>query len=381
MPSNYLAIALLIFGLVQIFSATDVKAQSKADQLRAIERQRLRALVDADMTTASRLHADDFELIDPRGGTHSKEQYLQRIASGDLNYLEWEPGEIRVRLYGKSAVIRYKAHLRVSVKGSAGRPVTFWHTDLYEKRNGQWQIVWAHATQLNDGTSGTNEATIRIPHDQPQKFNADELVQRVDHLVYATPDLDRGIAEIEKLVGVRATLGGKHPGRGTKNAFIALGPNSFLEIVAPDPDQPPPKDPRPFFKGLMESKLVRWFISTRDIGHDRDEAVSKGVPYGEVKRGSRQRPDGVHVSWRFTDPSKPVADGVVPFIIDWGDAPHPSQTAVKGATLISLRAEHPDPRYAKRLMGALGLKLSVKRGDRPALIATIEGPRGRVELK
>jgi hypothetical protein len=31
--------------------------------------------------------------------------------------------------------------------------------------------------------------------------------------VYATTDLDRGIAEIEKLVGVRATLGGKHPGR------------------------------------------------------------------------------------------------------------------------------------------------------------------------
>lgn len=149
-PSNYLAIALLIFGLVQTFSTTDVKAQSKADKLRAIERQRLRALVDADVATASRLHADDFELIDPRGGTHSKEQYLQRIASGDLNYLEWEPGEIRVRLYGKSAVIRYQARLRISVKGSPGRPVTFWHTDIYEKRKGQWQIVWSHATQIPD---------------------------------------------------------------------------------------------------------------------------------------------------------------------------------------------------------------------------------------
>jgi hypothetical protein len=149
-PPNCLAIGLLIFGLMQTFSATDVKAQSKADQLRAIERQRLRALVDADMTTASCLHADDFQLINPRGGTLSKEQYLRDVASGDLNYLEWEPGEIRVRLYGKSAVIRYQARLRVSVKGSPGRPVTFWHTDLYEKRNGQWQIVWAHATQIND---------------------------------------------------------------------------------------------------------------------------------------------------------------------------------------------------------------------------------------
>jgi hypothetical protein len=118
------------------------------NQLRAIERARLRSLVDADVATARRLHADDFELINPLGGTLSKEKYLRDIESGDLDYLEWEPGEIRVRLYDKSAVIRYKANLIVSVKGSAGRPVTFWHTDLYEKRNGEWQIVWSHATQV-----------------------------------------------------------------------------------------------------------------------------------------------------------------------------------------------------------------------------------------
>lgn len=142
------AVFIVVCLFVNVLAAANVNAQSKADELRAIERARLRALVDADIPNASRLHADDFQLIDPRGGTHSKEQYLGAIASGDLNYLEWEPGEIRVRMYGKSAVIRYQAHLRVSVKGSPGRQVTFWHTDLYEKRRGQWQIVWAHATQL-----------------------------------------------------------------------------------------------------------------------------------------------------------------------------------------------------------------------------------------
>jgi len=133
-----------------ILAPADVNAQDTADQLRAIERARLRALVDADVATARRLHADDFELINPVGGTLSKEQYLRDIASGELDYLEWEPGEIKVRLYDKSAVIRYQARLRISVNGSAGRrgPVTFWHTDLYENRNGQWQIVWSHATQV-----------------------------------------------------------------------------------------------------------------------------------------------------------------------------------------------------------------------------------------
>lgn len=69
------------------------------------------------------------------------------------------------------------------------------------------------------------QATHWIPHDQPQKFNEallgflshykqPELIQHVDHLVYATPDLDRGIDEIEKLLGVRATLGRNIPGEG-----------------------------------------------------------------------------------------------------------------------------------------------------------------------
>lgn len=38
----------------------------------------------------------------------------------------------------------------------------------------------------------------------------------VDHLVYATSNLERGMEEIERLTGVPPTLGGQHPGRGTR---------------------------------------------------------------------------------------------------------------------------------------------------------------------
>lgn len=210
----------------------------------------------------------------------------------------------------------------------------------------------------------------------------DELLSRVDHLVYATPDLDRGIEEIEKLLGVRASAGGQHPGRGTRNALVALGPTAYLEIFAPDPDQPPPKEPRPFgLDTLKESKLVAWFVNGRDLGRLRDEAIRKGVPLGEVKSGSRRRPDGVELSWQFTDPWTPVADGIVPFFIDWGESPHPAGNAAKGASLVSLRAEHSDAGGVRRMLRHLGLYLPVKRGQRPALIAVIEGPRGRVKLR
>ena len=44
------------------------------------------------------------------------------------------------------------------------------------------------------------------------------ILSRVDHLIYATPDLDMTVAEMERLLGVKAAPGGQQQGRGTKNA-------------------------------------------------------------------------------------------------------------------------------------------------------------------
>jgi len=209
-----------------------------------------------------------------------------------------------------------------------------------------------------------------------------ELLSRVDHLVYATPDLDRGIGEIKKLLGVRASPGGRHPGRGTRNALLALGPATYLEIIAPDPEQPPPQTPRPFgIDDLKEPRLVAWAAKGDHLDQLTREAARKGVQLGEVISGSRQRPDGVALSWRYTNPGVRLADGIIPFFIDWGESPHPARTAAGGLSLIELRAEHPDAGRVERMLHALGLALPVRRSPGLALIAVINGPRGRVELR
>lgn len=123
-------------------------AGPEVERLRATERERLRALVSGDIVRAAQLHADDFQLINPLGGALTKEQYLGGISAGQIRYLHWEPETIDVRLYGDAAVMRYLSELEIVVQGRHISRQRYWHTDLYERRGSQWQVVWSHATEV-----------------------------------------------------------------------------------------------------------------------------------------------------------------------------------------------------------------------------------------
>lgn len=137
--------------------ATDETGASREGQevkcLRATERQRLHALVAADVDVARRLHADDFQLVNPSGRILSKTEYLEGVASGFINYLAWEPGAIAVRLHGQVACLRYRAHTEIIVGGHHAPKLLQWHTDFYERRDGRWQVVWSQATAVAPGTA------------------------------------------------------------------------------------------------------------------------------------------------------------------------------------------------------------------------------------
>ena len=116
--------------------------------LAQVERDRLRALVERDLDRAAEIHADDFQLITPSGRVLSKGEYLQAVRSGDVAYAFWEAGEIVVRSYGDVAVLRYPAEIAFTVDGARTPRRRLWHTDLYERHGGRWQVVWSQATEI-----------------------------------------------------------------------------------------------------------------------------------------------------------------------------------------------------------------------------------------
>ncbi|WP_112264327.1 VOC family protein [Lentzea terrae] len=198
----------------------------------------------------------------------------------------------------------------------------------------------------------------------------------IDHLVYAAPELDAAVDAVAERFGVRASGGGQHVGLGTHNRLLALGPRTYLEIIAPDPRQPEPELPRPFgVDGVTEPGLVGWAVSCDDIDQAREVAAARGFDPGEVIEGRRRTAGGDVLRWRLT--SNALVGGVVPFLISWGDTPSPALSAPAGLVLESLHVEHPDPTLITARLRALGADVGVRQAAKPALVAQINGQQLR----
>ncbi|NRQ34123.1 VOC family protein [Nonomuraea sp. NN258] len=199
---------------------------------------------------------------------------------------------------------------------------------------------------------------------------------RVDHLVYAVPDLRQGVADFAARTGVSPVLGGCHPG-GTANYLVGLGPSAYLEIIGPDPDNP---DVEPPALDLDRPRLVTWAIRPDDLDKCVERARELGYDPGDVQPLSRRTPDGTLLEWRLTGWDDPAVVRPVPFLIDWGAAAHPAASGLPQLELLSLAAVDPDPEAVTRRLAAVSAELEVSSGAETGLRAVLGTPRGPVTL-
>ena len=205
----------------------------------------------------------------------------------------------------------------------------------------------------------------------------------LDHLLLGTANLADGVAWVAERLGVEAAFGGRHENLGTANHLLSLGGDVYLEIIGPDPEASPGIGPLPFGIGdLDDPRLVTWAARATDLGALVARAAAAGVSLGEVRPGSRRRPDGGELRWEITALTASLHDGLIPFFIDWGATPHPARSTPPGGRLTAFRAEHPNPAAVRSTLEALSLALEVEEGPAPALVATIRAPNGdEVELR
>jgi Glyoxalase-like domain len=209
-----------------------------------------------------------------------------------------------------------------------------------------------------------------------------QVPKLLDHILLGCNDLDRGIDFVYKQTGVRAAFGGVHPGNGTQNALLSLAESRYLEIIAPDPKQPPSADTLDLRSLDDDPALVGWAAHHADLDAFAARLKSQGFTIEGPMPGSRKRPDGRLLTWkalrRKDDPTR-----LLPFFIEWSaNSIHPSVDSPQGCHLVRFEAFAPDAdaRLVSGKIEALGLDLPLADGEHSLLVATIAGPKGQLEV-
>lgn len=203
----------------------------------------------------------------------------------------------------------------------------------------------------------------------------------LDHLVLATPDVAETRAWLEDATGIQPSIGGPHIERGTCNVLCSFGPDTYLEIIGPDPDQPEPVAPRPFgVDHVTEPTLVTWCARPVDLDEYVQRAARDGVRYSTPEAMSRRSPDGL-LEWRLSFLESDDHGGIVPFVIDWGATRHPAGSVTARLELVSFEAGHPDPNQLPETLAGLGVALPVQKSERLGLHAVVAGPAGLLQLR
>jgi hypothetical protein len=208
-----------------------------------------------------------------------------------------------------------------------------------------------------------------------------EVPPLLDHILLGCGDLQHGIDFVEHHTGVRAVIGGVHPGRGTQNALLSLGEREYLEIIAPDPGQPDSRYPLAgYLKQLTEPHLVGWAAHPGDLEAFAGKLREASVAFDGPTPGSRKRPDGRVLQWKtLTLNDNP--DYLLPFFIEWSaDTAHPSTDAPQGCRLVRFELATPDRDALTKALALLSLGAPIVKARKPQLRVKIAGPKGQVEI-
>lgn len=171
----------------------------------------------------------------------------------------------------------------------------------------------------------------RAPGSIPTPGLSSGSVYEIDHLVLGCANLEQGLAQLERRLGCRLPIVGKHAQMGTHNALMRLGERQYFELIAIDPQAPSPPHPRwfgledPQLRARLQDELLplNWVLRCPDL-----RAALEELPLG-----AQQQQGGYMVCrlWRdqlqwdmaLAPSGKPAHSGALPSLIRWSAGQQP----------------------------------------------------------
>jgi len=135
---------LVIFALFAVVpSALGGSSQDKSEPaVRQAENRFHQAFITADTKTLDSLLTADFVWMHGDGAKWSKPELIERFRSGKLSYTRDEIDNVKVTLYGATAVVTgHDVRVR-----STGETLDYNYTTTYVRQNGHWRVAVFHSS-------------------------------------------------------------------------------------------------------------------------------------------------------------------------------------------------------------------------------------------
>ncbi len=122
-------------------------SQQVEHEIRHREIRRFEAMVRGDLPALDDILSDDLTYTHATGVFETKAEFIAKLKSGQTKYESFAPENMLVRIYGTTAVVTGTARVKVQAKGEhLSFQLRF--TDVYVKKDDQWQMVAWQATRL-----------------------------------------------------------------------------------------------------------------------------------------------------------------------------------------------------------------------------------------
>jgi ketosteroid isomerase-like protein len=125
-------------------------------EIEGLEADWRQAQLSNNVNMVDRLLADDYLGISSNGTLETKADELARRRSGSLHITHLDLSDIKVRIYGDTAVVTSKADL-VGKSGDRDISGRFRYTRVYSNRDGQWRIVSFEASRVDGPDNGDDQ--------------------------------------------------------------------------------------------------------------------------------------------------------------------------------------------------------------------------------
>jgi ketosteroid isomerase-like protein len=147
-PASVFVAVGLLTGCADGISPKESDMKDDAErELTALEKEWAQAFVKNDAEAIGRYMADDWTVISPDGNVVDKATFLGLIKSGVLTHDLMEIAQVKVRVYGDTAVVTSRATSKGKFRGEAFSELER-STDVLVKQKGQWKSVVTHLTRI-----------------------------------------------------------------------------------------------------------------------------------------------------------------------------------------------------------------------------------------